>query len=105
MLKTPCWDGSIETARRYALSGCPAADGTVEEPLLGPSTAANPRDSPMNGIPTDWSRDGQFVIFTRLGTNTHDEICAFPLLGLRKPFAVGETRAAEHLGQVSPDSR
>ena len=72
-----------------------ASNGTgVEEVLLA-------NDVPKT--PTDWSRDGRFILFTT-GANNPD-LWVLPLFGERKPFPVVATPFTEVFGAFSPDGR
>jgi Tol biopolymer transport system component len=68
-----------------------------EEQLLDPS--------PFGRTPTDWSRDGRFVIFTVINPETARDIWVLPMAGDRKPFAFLHTWADELYGRLSPDGR
>jgi Tol biopolymer transport system component len=55
---------------------------------------------------TDWSSNGQFVLFQRYNpTSTGWDVWALPLSGARKPFPVVETRFDEMQARVSPNGR
>jgi Tol biopolymer transport system component len=57
-------------------------------------------------IPTDWSPDGRFVLYTLAGGfPVTSDIWALPLSGDRTPFPVAESRFSEGLGVFSPDGR
>jgi Tol biopolymer transport system component/tRNA A-37 threonylcarbamoyl transferase component Bud32 len=70
--------------------------GTSEELLLSEARPV---------APTDWSRDGRFVIFQSLGLATKTDIWALPLGIHPKPFALVETPDSELQGSLSPDGR
>jgi Tol biopolymer transport system component len=55
--------------------------------------------------PTDWSRDGKWIIFGLQAVTTRPDIWALPLTGDRKAFPVVQTPANEVGGQLSPDAR
>jgi serine/threonine protein kinase len=55
--------------------------------------------------PTDWSRDGKWIIFGLQAVTTRPDIWALPLSGDRKAFPVVQTPANEVEGQLSPDAR
>ena len=73
------------------------------------STLAQPTDSTtLIGaiIPTSWSRDGRFVVFTRSpGTAGSSDLWVHPMSGAEKPFPVVQTGAPELHGELSPDAR
>jgi len=57
--------------------------------------------------PTDWSRDGQFLLFSKgkfMGTNPSD-IWVLPLSGDRRPFPLVDTSFPEDNAQFSPDGK
>jgi len=66
-----------------------------ERVLLDPPTAA---------LPTDWSRDGRYVVYIVLDPKTNWDIWTLPLAGGDpRPFAA--TAAQESGGRLSPDGR
>jgi hypothetical protein len=67
-----------------------------DELLLAGSTAS---------FPTDWSRDGRFIVYGALDPKTLWDIWALPLEGDRKAFSVLQTPHSERGGQLSPDGR
>ncbi len=56
--------------------------------------------------PSDWSRDGQYILFNRrpLAGDTSD-IWVLPMRGERKPFPLLQTPFAEAWASLSPDGR
>ena len=57
-------------------------------------------------LPTDWSADGRFVLYTFSGTfPATSDIWALPLFGERKPSSVIDTEFSERQGAFSPDGR
>jgi eukaryotic-like serine/threonine-protein kinase len=73
------------------------ADGSgAEELLINDEEAV---------IPTDWSQDGKYLIYTRGALGNNSEIWALPLEGERKPWLVvprpGNSFSAQ--GRLSPD--
>jgi serine/threonine protein kinase len=73
------------------------ADGSGDERLL--------LKSDQDKVPTSWSRDGRFLLFTSLDPKTRQDLWVLPLEGTRKPFVFLGTEAIETLGQFSPDQR
>jgi Tol biopolymer transport system component len=75
-------------------------DGTANaEPLLATSEAK---------MPSDWSHDGRFLLFTTAGVMASanwatTDIWALPLDGDRKPFSVVQTSFEDRHAQFSPD--
>jgi serine/threonine protein kinase/Tol biopolymer transport system component len=58
------------------------------------------------GLPTDWSRDGGFLLYrSSADPVTGDDIWAMPMDPPGSPFAVVQTGATERDAQFSPDGR
>jgi eukaryotic-like serine/threonine-protein kinase len=57
--------------------------------------------------PTDWSRDGRFIIYSQLDPKTKWDVWVLPMTGssVTKPFAVAQTADNETGGALSPDGR
>jgi serine/threonine protein kinase len=55
--------------------------------------------------PTDWSRDGKYLLYQIAGNNNDFDIWALPLTGDRTPFPVVKTPSNELTGHFSPDGR
>jgi Tol biopolymer transport system component len=70
--------------------------GGSEELLLGTST---------NKSPSDWSRDGRYLLFRNNERQTAFDIWALPMQGDQQPFPVLRTQFAERDGQFSPDAK
>jgi Tol biopolymer transport system component len=56
-----------------------------------------------NKTPTDWSPDGNFILFQTLDLQTNDDIWALPMTSERKPFPLIQSPFAERDAQFSPD--
>ena len=61
--------------------------------------------SPTRKIPTDWSRDGKFLIFDSIDPKDGVNVMALPLTGTPEPFVAVATGFDERNGQLSPDGR
>jgi Tol biopolymer transport system component len=63
--------------------------------------------TPESKLPSDWSPDGQFVLYRSLGlgVGTSHDLWALPMTGDRKPFPVVQTPFNERDGQFSPDGK
>ena len=73
------------------------ADGGEETPLL---------KSDQDKFPTSWSRDGHFLLFTKVDPKTHEDVWVLPLDGSSPPKpAFPPTAFAEQGGRFSPDGR
>ncbi len=67
-----------------------------EEPLL---------ESMQAKIPSGFSPDGRFLVYSVLDPKTRFDIWVLPLFGDRKPFPFLQTEAGEMGGQISPNGR
>jgi dipeptidyl aminopeptidase/acylaminoacyl peptidase len=58
-------------------------------------------------FPTDWTRDGRFIIFSQLDPKTKSDVMVLPVIGNgdAKPFSVAHTEANDAEGTLSPDGR
>jgi len=58
-------------------------------------------------FPTDWSKDGRFVVYERSETGTNNDLWVLPLLGENKgkPFPFLQSEFEEFGGQFSPDAK
>jgi len=82
-----------------------ASNGTGQDELL--------LESKEPKFPTDWSRDGRFIVFFERNAKTNEDLWALPVAGGnaagkpgdRKPIPLLRTNYRENQGQVSPDSR
>ena len=81
-----------------------AVKETLLEAVGTPSRPCGPRQCLL--VPTDWSADGRFVLYTFSGTfPLTSDIWALPLFGERKPFPVVQSEFNEAQGALSPDGR
>ncbi len=78
------------------------SNGTGSEELLLPSETPD-----IEIWPTDWSRDGKFVIFSKgdLDSHSRGDIWVLALLGDHKPRLFLQTPSAAYDGHFSPDGR
>jgi len=58
-------------------------------------------------LPTDWSRDGRFIIYHQIDPKTKVDVWVLPAPGSgeAKPFPLVRTEANEAVGTLSPDGR
>src|SRR5262245_36446462 len=58
-------------------------------------------------FPTDWSRDGRFIIFSQIDPKTKSDVWALPVTGSgeAKPFPLVRNEANEGKGTLSPNGR
>jgi eukaryotic-like serine/threonine-protein kinase len=61
------------------------------------------RSSSDRKFPTDWSRDGRFVLYDVASPQTKKDIWVLPLGGDKKPFPLLQTESNEQDGRFSPD--
>ena len=62
-------------------------------------------ENKFNKIPTDWSRDGRYLIYRQSEPNTKFDLWALPLFGARQPLPLLRTAAQENGGVLSPDGQ
>lgn len=67
-----------------------------EEPLL---------KSSEDKKPTDWSKDGRFILYSTEDPKTKSDLWVLPLGGDGKPIPFLQTPFDERHGQFSPDGR
>jgi Tol biopolymer transport system component len=56
-------------------------------------------------VPTDWSRDGRYVIYEMAKATGNNEVWALPTFGERKPFPFLQAQFNQFGGRLSPDGR
>ncbi|HET9386209.1 MAG TPA: protein kinase [Gemmatimonadales bacterium] len=61
--------------------------------------------TPEDKAPSDWSRDGGFLLYRNTGPKTGYDLWALPMTGDRKQFSVVQTEFEERDGQFSPDGK
>ena len=72
--------------------------------LAGEETLLWKSDQPK--IPTDWSRDGRYVIYHQRDPKTKLDVWVLPMTGSSEaPFPVVNTEANDTAGTLSPDGR
>ena len=74
-----------------------AATGIGDEEVLLPP-------GPVAVLAADWSPDGKFLLYDRLGPETGVDLWVVPLRG-GKPFPAIQTESDERDGQFSPDGK
>jgi Tol biopolymer transport system component len=62
-------------------------------------------ESLLDKFPSDWSRDGRYLIYYQVDPKTKYDIWALPLSGDRKPFPLLTSEFNEHRAGLSPDGR
>ena len=81
---------------RLELYEMPATGGGSEERRLTTGQDMNP---------SDFSHDGQFLLYSSVDPKTRGDIWALPMRGGGKPFPVVHTSANERYAQFSPDGK
>jgi Tol biopolymer transport system component len=56
-------------------------------------------------IPTDWSRDGKFIVFQQEDPKTKWDLWLLPMTGERKPLPILQSEFNETVGVLSPDGK
>ncbi len=59
--------------------------------------------SDFNKAPTDWSRDGRYIIYRQTGPKTQFDIWVLHLFDKQNPFPLVQSAANESAGVLSPD--
>jgi serine/threonine protein kinase len=80
----------------YDLYVKPSSGGGTDSLILASSSVK---------APTDWSRDGRFLLFQYADPQTGWDLGALPMTGERKPIPLVKTPFEERTGQFSPDGR
>ena len=62
-------------------------------------------ESTREHLVSDWSRNGQFLLFTELDSKNYEDLMILPLAGERKPAVFLKTPFTETFGRFSPDGR
>jgi serine/threonine protein kinase len=56
-------------------------------------------------FPEDWSSDGKFIVYRKMGDETSFDLWLLPMMGDRQPRPYLATQFDERLAKVSPDGR
>ncbi len=97
----PLW--SADGARILYFSDASAARGLHIKSATGAGGDELLLKSSDDLVPTDWSRDGRYVIYERAPVTSHNEIWALPTFGDRKPFPFLQGQFNQYQGRLSPD--
>jgi eukaryotic-like serine/threonine-protein kinase len=91
------WIAYQDVAKHSFILARRPADGGPEEALLQESVPV---------LPSDWSRDGKYLMYWKGAIGTHTEVWALPLFGDRKPFQVIPPGPYQsNLATFSPDGK
>jgi serine/threonine protein kinase len=80
----------------FSLYEKPAATSDKESLLLDP---------PQSAVPTDWSRDGRFLLYRTVDLQAGSDLWALPMDGSGKPIPVAQTTFDERGGHFFPDGQ
>jgi serine/threonine protein kinase/Tol biopolymer transport system component len=79
--------------------------GIYRKPATGAGSEKVVFKSPEPKVPTDWSRDGRFLLFNQFDPKTSDDIWWMPLTGDAQPSKYLKTEFSESGARFSPDGR
>ena len=82
-----------------------AAGGGSEQLVLPHQLARAAGAQPISLVPTDWSPDGQTILFSVSGTSSGSDLWLLPLTGDKKPLKFLASPSNEMHGNFSPDGR
>jgi serine/threonine protein kinase len=101
----PVWSPDGTRIAFMSARGEETAFGIYEKPSSGSGPTVPLFESENISIPTDWSKDGKYIIYTRLHPETGSDLCFLPTSGDRTPVTFLETQTNEGGGVLSPDGR
>ena len=82
-----------------------AGGGGSEQLVLSRKMARSAGAQPLSLFPTDWSPDGQSILFSNAGAASGTDLWLLPLTGDKKPVKFLASPAEEMHGNFSPDGR
>ncbi|BCS32377.1 hypothetical protein TBR22_A15870 [Luteitalea sp. TBR-22] len=56
-------------------------------------------------VPTDWSADGRYIVYSKGSDNANSDVWIVPVSGERQPVPVLQTPSSESQARLSPDGR
>jgi Tol biopolymer transport system component len=83
-------------------------EGTMDlyqKQIAGSESERQILKSDKRKIPTDWSRNGQFILFQQEDPKSKWDLWALPMAGDRKPFPILQSEFNETDGVLSPDGK
>jgi serine/threonine protein kinase len=72
---------------------------------MGKGTAELLFSSPLDKFPSDWSRDGRYLLYYQIDPKTRYDLWVLPLNGECQPFPLLTSEFNEHRARISPDGR
>jgi Tol biopolymer transport system component len=100
--RAPLW--SPDSSRIVFTSASAGVLDLYEKPASGSGEARAVVRSTGDKFPTDWTRDGRFLVYHTFGASSTWDIWAAPTDG-GKPFSLFASKFTEAQAQVSPDGR
>ncbi|PYQ67390.1 MAG: hypothetical protein DMF54_04360, partial [Acidobacteria bacterium] len=100
--RAPLW--SPDGSRIVFTSGTAGVLDLYEKPASGSGEPRLAVRSASDKFPTDWTRDGRYLVYHTFGASSTWDIWVAPTDG-GKPFALLASKFTEAQGQVSPDGR
>ncbi|HYM11730.1 MAG TPA: hypothetical protein VEU62_13425, partial [Bryobacterales bacterium] len=99
---TPVWspDGS-----RIVFASDRDGPPNLYQKTLGTGNDAPLLQSSESKYPTDWSRDGRYIVYADYGPRKRWDLWILPMLGDHKPFPYLQTESDEFQARFSPDGR
>jgi Tol biopolymer transport system component/predicted Ser/Thr protein kinase len=82
-----------------------AGGGGADELLLSLEAERAAQIRGTNIVLTDWSPDGNYILFIVSATDSGNDLWTLPLVGEKRPFKFVGTSAEEMHGNFSPDGR
>jgi len=76
-----------------------------QKAISGPAQDEALDKAPRTKTPTDWSRDGRYIIEEVEDPKTKSDIWVLPLFGDRRPFPYLQTDFVEQVGKLSPNGQ
>jgi eukaryotic-like serine/threonine-protein kinase len=98
----PLW--SSDSSRIVFTSGSAGVLDLYEKPASGSGEPRLVVPSTTDKFPTDWTRDGRYLVYHTFGASSTWDIWVAPTDG-GKPFPLFASKFTEAQGQVSPDGR
>jgi eukaryotic-like serine/threonine-protein kinase len=89
--------------QQHSVAGKPGFVGLLRRAANGTGEAERLATMRYSVVPTDWSRDGRFIIYADQDPVTKVDLWALPLAGDRKPLPLVRTPGDDAFGELSPN--